>query len=149
MNSMRFGSRGGNGGVSARPATAALLSLLAALLVLVAAAPHARAQQSPSNGGWRDVNLAEYRQHLQDLDSVVADCQAQLKLKKPAPASNNACDPERVGPNDRVQSPGAAGSEPREVRYAWLRAVLILAGNKRGAAQSAVAGAPASVTANR
>ena len=133
----------GNGGVLARPASAVLLSLVAALLAPVAAAPHARAQQSPSNAGWRDVNLAEYRQHLEDLDSVVADCQAQLKLKKPAPANNNACDPNRVGPNDRVQSPGAAGSEPREVRYDWLRAVLTLAGSKVGAAQPAVAGAPA------
>ncbi len=75
---------------------------------------------------------------------MVADCQAQLKLKKPAPASNNACDPDRVGPNDRVQGPGATGSEPREVRYDWLRAVLTLAGSKGSAAQPAVAGAPAS-----
>ncbi|MGD0741446.1 MAG: DUF4129 domain-containing protein [Terracidiphilus sp.] len=143
MNSMRFGSRGGNGGGSAGLAPVASLLLVAALLVPEAAAPHAHAQQPPSNGGWRDVNLAEYRQHLQDLDSVVADCQAQLKLKKPASASNNACDPNRVGPNDRVQSPGAAGSEPREVRYDWLRAVLTLAGSKGSASQPA-AGAPAS-----
>ena len=143
MNWMRFGSRGGSGGVPARLAPAASLSLVAALLVLATAVPHAHAQQSSSNAGWRDVNLAEYRQHLEDLDSVVADCQAQLKLKKPAPANNNACDPNRVGPNDRVQGQGAAGSEPREVRYDWLRAVLTLAGSKVGAAQPAVARAPA------
>ncbi|MGB0080238.1 MAG: DUF4129 domain-containing protein [Terracidiphilus sp.] len=140
---MRFGSRAVNGGVLARPASAALLWLVAALLAPRAAAPYVHAQQSPSNGDWRDVNLAEYRQHLENLDSVVANCHAQLKLKKPAPANNNACDPNRVGPNDRVQSPGAAGSEPREVRYDWLRAVLSLAGSKVGAAQPAVAGAPA------
>jgi hypothetical protein len=115
-----------------------------ALLAFATAVPRARAQQSPSDASWRDVNLAEYRQHLEDLDSVVAECQAQLKLKKPAPAGNNACDPDRVGPNDRVQSPGAAESEPREVRYDWLRTVLTLAGGKGSAAPPAVAGAPAS-----
>ncbi len=120
-----------------RPAV--LLSLVAALLVPAAAAPHARAQQSPSNSGWRNVNLAEYRQHLESLDSVIADCQAQLKLKSPPPAGNNACDPDRVGPDDRVQVPGA---EPREVRYDWLRTVLKHAGNKDGAAQPVIVGAP-------
>ena len=140
MNSMRFGSRGGNGGGSTGLAPVASLLLVAALLVPEAAAPHAHAQQPPSNGGWRDVNLAEYRQHLQDLDSVVADCQAQIKLKKPAPA-NNACDPDRVGPNDRVQAPG---SQAREVRYDWLRAALTLAGKNSGAAKPRIAKAPAS-----
>jgi hypothetical protein len=120
-----------------------LLSLVAALLVPAAAVPHARAQQIPSNPGWRNVNLAEYRQHLNALDSVVADCQAQLKLIKPAPAGNNACDPDRVGPNDRVQGPGPAASEAREVRYDWLRAVLNRAGQKGSVAQPVVAGAPA------
>jgi hypothetical protein len=120
-------------------APVALLSLVAALLVAAAAVPHARAQQFPANSGWRDVNLAEYRQHLEALDSVVADCQAQVKLKKPAPANNNACDPDRVGPNDRVQGPG---TEAREVRYDWLRTVLIHAGNEGSAGQPVVVGAP-------
>jgi hypothetical protein len=110
-----------------------------ALLVL-AAVPHARAQQFPSNAGWRDVNLAEYRQHLDALDNLVADCQAQLKLKKPAPAHNNACDPDRVGPDDRVQGPG---TEAREVRYDWLRTVLNHAGNG-SAGQPVVVGAHSS-----
>jgi hypothetical protein len=115
---------------------------LAALLVPAAAMPHARAQQFPSNAGWRDVDLAQYRQHLYALDGVVADCQAQLKLGKPALANNNACNPDRVGPNDRVQWPGAAASQAREVRYDWLRSVLSRAGNKGGAGQPVVAGAP-------
>jgi len=118
-----------------------LLSLAAALLAAAAAVPHARAQRVPSNPGWRDVNLAEYRQHLDALDSVVADCQAQLQIKKPVPANNNACDPDRVGPNDRVQGPGAALSQAREVRYDWLRSVLIHAGSKGSAAQPVVVGA--------
>jgi hypothetical protein len=142
MNSMRSGSRKWNGGEPARLATVALLSLVAALFVPATAVPHAHAQQLPSNASWRDVNLAEYRQHLDALDGVVADCQAQLKLKKPAPTNNNACDPDRVGPNDRVQGPGAAASQAREVRYDWLRSVLIHAGDKGSAAQPAVAGLP-------
>jgi hypothetical protein len=99
---MRSGSREWNGGVAklvafALPGFAALLSFIAACLGATVAVPHARAQEISGNPGWRDVNLAEYRQHLEALDSVVADCQAQLKLNKPAPANNNACDPNRVG----------------------------------------------------
>jgi hypothetical protein len=124
-------------------APVALLSLVAALLVPAAAAPHAHAQQFPSNAGWRDVNLAEYRQHLDALDSVVAACQAQISLKIPPPAGNNACDPDRVGPNDRVQVPGATDSQPREVRYDWLRTVLIHAGNKGSTGLPVIMGAPA------
>jgi hypothetical protein len=143
MSSMRPGSRGGNSGAPAKLAPVALRSLVAALLVTTAAVPHACAQQIPGNPGWRDVNLAEYRQHLQALDGVVADCQAQIKSNKPAAANNNACDPDRVGPDDRVQVPGAA-SQPREVRYDWLRAVLIRAVNISGAGQPVVIAAPSS-----
>ncbi len=103
-----------------------------AALALAATSPHARAQQIPSRSGWRDVNLTEYLQHLSALDNVVADCQAQIKLNKPAPANNNACDPNRVGPDDHVQIPGAPASQPREVRYDWLHAVLNRAGKKDG-----------------
>jgi hypothetical protein len=121
-----------------------LLSLGAALLGPVASVQHARAQQLPSNAGWRDVTLAEYRQHLDALDGVVADCQAQLKLNQPAPANNNGCDSDRVGPDDRVQWPGGAGSQSREVRYDWLRTALNRAGNRDGAGKPVVVGAPSS-----
>jgi hypothetical protein len=141
---MRSGSREWNGGVAklvafALPGFAALLSFIAACLGATVAVPHARAQEISGNPGWRDVNLAEYRQHLEALDSVVADCQAQLKLNKPAPANNSACDPNRVGPNDRVQVPG---TQAREVRYDWLRTVLIHAGDKGSTNPSVVVGAP-------
>jgi hypothetical protein len=104
----------------------------AAALAFAAASPHVRAQQIPSSSGWRDVSLAEYLQHLDALDGVVADCQAQIKLNKPAPASNNACDPNRVGLDNRVLVPGAPASQPREVRYDWLRAALSRAEKKDG-----------------
>jgi hypothetical protein len=115
-----------------------------ALLVLAAVMPHARAQQLSANADWRDVNLDEYRQHLKALDGVVAECQAQLKLKQTPPAKNNTCDSDRVGPNDRVQVPGAATSQAREVRYDWLRTVLDHAENKGGATQPIVLGAASS-----
>ena len=63
---------------------------------------------------------------------------------RPAPANNIACDPDRVGPNDRVQGPGATASQAREVRYDWLRSVLIHAGDKGSAAQPVAVGAHSS-----
>jgi hypothetical protein len=42
-----------------------------------------------------------------------------------------------------VQWPDAAASQAREVRYDWLRTVLIQAGNKSSSAQPVVAGSPA------
>jgi hypothetical protein len=113
----------------------------AAVLALAATVPHARAQQIPSSSGWRDVSLAEYLQHLQTLEGAVANCGAQLKLKTSPPAAGNACDPDRVGPNDRVHWPGAPASQPREVRYDWLRAVLSRAGKKGGSAPAVGLGA--------
>jgi Domain of unknown function (DUF4129) len=143
MSLMRFAWRGGNGGV-VKLAPVVLLSLIAALLVPAAAGPHALAQQLPSHAGWRDVNLAEYRQHLEALEGAVAGCQAQVKLNQPAPAKNNACDPDRVGPDDRVQWPGGAASQAREVRYDWLRTLLNHAENKGIAGKPVVVGAPSS-----
>ncbi len=115
-----------------------------AWVVLAAAMPLARAQQAASSSGFRDVNLAQYRQHLDELDGVVGDCAAQLKLKTPPPANENACDPGRVGSDDRVAGLAGAGSEPREVRYDWLRSVLSAAGKKGSGAASVVLGAHAS-----
>ena len=71
--------------------------------------PLTRAQQIVSSPGFRDVNLAQYRQHLDALDGVVAACAVQLKLKTTPPANENACDPERVGSDDRVAGPGRRG----------------------------------------
>jgi hypothetical protein len=118
---------------------AAPAALAAALLALAATMPHSRAQQVPSSSGWRDVNLSEYVQHLEALEGVVADCGKQLSLKTPPPAHDNACDPNRVGPDDRVEWPGAAAS--REVRYDWLRAALRRATKKDNRKPAVVLGA--------
>jgi Domain of unknown function (DUF4129) len=127
------------------------VAVWAALAIALAAS--ARAQQS--DAGWRDVTLAEYRQHLLDLDALVAACQKQFDAQKaaasgtknssPAPgnpgANPGACDPKSVGPDDRVARPTGAGSQPREVRYDWLRNVLSLAGGHAPASQPTVLGA--------
>lgn len=129
-------SRASSFAAPARLAALALLSLAAAVLP-------ARALQVSSSAGWHDVDLAGYRQHLQALEGVVTDCAAQLALKQPPPASQNACDPDRVGPDDRVAWPAAAGSAPREVTYDWLRSVLDFAGSKDNRAPAAAPGAHA------
>lgn len=110
------------------------------LLALLAAAPHARAQDTNTDAGWRDVSVAEYRQHLHDLDALVAACQAQWAAHATQQKIQEACDAGRVGPNDRVLWPGGAESGRREVRYDWLRAALDRAAGKNAAAQPTMAG---------
>lgn len=112
--------------------------VIAMLLALAMAARPAFAQSLAADNGWHNVNLAEYRQHLEDLDGVVSSCVAQRKLKTPPPANNNACDPNRVGPDDRVSGAVQADSQPREVRYDWLRTVLASAAGKAAPPQSGV-----------
>jgi uncharacterized protein DUF4129 len=117
---------------------AALPALAALLLVIVAMARPVRAQVISADAGWRDVSVAEYEQHLQKLDGLVSNCQAQHSLKSPAPAGNDACDPKLVGPDDRVQGAVAGDKEPRQVRYDWLRSLLARAGRGGSPAQPPV-----------
>ena len=93
-----------------------------ALLALACAALPMHAQQLTADAGWRDVSLAEYHQQLLNLDALVAACQAQHQKRDAAQpkgaAQNNAhefraCDPARIGPDDHVQLPPAAGADPR------------------------------------
>ena len=67
-----------------------------------------RALQFPTGASWREVNLAEYRQHLEDLDGLVAACQTQRAKKQAAPANSDACDPRQIGQDDRVHWPAAS-----------------------------------------
>ncbi len=113
-----------------------------ALFALSAAAPLVTpSQQLPSGTGWRDVTLAQYQQHLADLDSLVAACQNQRSHPATAQSSFPACDPAWIGPDDRVQLPSGAALKSREVRYDWLRSVLARAANKSGAAPPGIFGA--------
>jgi hypothetical protein len=105
-------------------------------LVLLCAAPHARSQEFVADAGWRDVSLAEYRQHLEDLDVLVSSCQA-AQAKKDAAQMSSACNPKQIGPDNRVHWQAGAAAETREVRYDWLRAALGFASKKDHPAQTA------------
>lgn len=127
MSSLRTGPGEKQSKVALRPAAIALL--------VVAYLPLGQTQEVPSSAGFRDTDLAGYRQHLQQIDGIVADCTAQLKSKTTPTASEDACDPDRVGPNDRVQ--GAAGAaQAREIRFDWLRSALRRASGKGDEAAS-------------
>jgi hypothetical protein len=138
MSSLRPGS--GSWSSSAPPA------LVLALLALAAAARPTPAQAFGADAGWRDVSMAEYRLHLEDLDGVVVNCQTQRRIRsaapaKTAPASDDACDPARIGPDDRVHGLASGDALPREVRYDWLRSVLGRAENKGAQAKPIAIGA--------
>ena len=117
-----------------------------AAFFMLATIPLAHAQQSPSRSGFRDANVAEYRQHLQELDGVIANCAAQLKLKTPPPTNDDACDPSRVGPDDRLQGATGADQQAREIRYDWLRSALRRADGKSDGAAPFMFGAHKSAT---
>ena len=95
-------------------ACAALAVALAAALGAPTAYADAPAAQSANNG--REATLAEYRQHLVELNAVVEAC-AKARNSK-------ACNPALVGQDDRVPHSYAPSAERRQVRYNWLRALL-------------------------
>ena len=70
----------------------------------------------------RDVSIAQYREHLNELESVVAACAKDRNEK--------ACDPALVGDDDRVPLGKDAGAEPRRIRFDWLRALIARAQRK-------------------
>ena len=67
-------------------------------------------------GNWREASLAEYRQHLVELNAVVEACAKARDTK--------TCDPALAGQDDRVPLSNAPNAERRLVRYDWLRALL-------------------------
>jgi hypothetical protein len=101
-------------------AAAALAFVLAALLG--ASPARADAPSAPSAGPWRQASLAEYRQHLVELNALVTACARARDTK--------TCDPHLVGQDDRVPLRSASSAERRLVRYDWLRALLTKAQEK-------------------
>lgn len=89
---------------------------LLAVAALLVSAPAAWAA-SPA----ADQAFAAYRYHLAQLDEVLSTCQKQR--------TTQACDENLVGANDKVPWP-AGSSVRREIRYDWLRALLVRAGKK-------------------
>jgi hypothetical protein len=86
--------------------------LLAAFALLLSARFCAAADAPPVER----CDLASYRQHLQQLTTIIQTCSAQ---RSPA-----GCDPAQVGPDNEVTTPDGA----RLVHYGWLRQALTDAG---------------------
>lgn len=100
-------------------------SLAAMLCVGMAAwAPQAQAQgASPSAGSIAvqpDTSLGLYRQHIENLEAVVAACRKQR--------GRDACSPALVGSDDQVQWNSGGAVVERPIRYDWLRELLDRAG---------------------
>lgn len=103
--------------------------LILTIIALISSAP---AIPQSGAGKWHDVNLAEYRTHLESLDGVVTACQ---KLRKA-----QGCDSAMVGPDDRVQLPVNGAAARREVRYDWLRSLLQSAAGPERSSSSTLPG---------
>ena len=94
-----------------------LTALLSASPACNAADANAAAAQT--TGNVREATLAEYRQHLVQLNAVVAAC---AKAR-----DTNSCDPALVGQDDHVPLGNATNAERRLVRYNWLSELLLKA----------------------
>jgi hypothetical protein len=108
--------------------SAAILAALLAPAPIHAENPITAPPPTPQ-GRWHDASLDEYRTHLQDLLPIVASC-AQARDQK-------TCDPNLVGPDDRIPLTNAANPERRLIRYGWLRVLLSKAQEKDNAKDSA------------
>ena len=97
-------------------AAVALAALLGASAACNAADATAAAQPT---GNWRETTLAEYRQHLVELNGIVGACATARDAK--------SCDPALVGRDDHVALGNAPNAERRLVRYNWLRGLLLKA----------------------
>jgi len=95
----------------------ASLALTAAFAACVCVLP-ARADESAPEPekNVRESTLAEYRQHLIELNTVVETC-ARAR-------DNKSCDPELTGQDERVPLSNEPNAERRLVRYNWLRVLL-------------------------
>ena len=99
---------------------ASLAALLGASAACNAADASAASAQPTSNG--REATLADYRQHLVELNVVVVACAKARDAK--------TCDPALAGQNDHVPLGNAPNAERRLVRYNWLRVLLLKAQSK-------------------
>ena len=98
-------------------------ALVAALAVVLGPLPvHGDDSTPQPTKNAHDVSLADYRQHLVELNAVVEACAKARDTKN--------CDPALVGQNDRVTLGNTPNAERRLVRYGWLRALLLKAQSK-------------------
>jgi hypothetical protein len=64
----------------------------------------------------QNVSLAQYRDHLAELETLTAACAKGR--------NSETCDPALVGGDDRVSVGSGAQAQQRTVRYAWLRVLF-------------------------
>jgi hypothetical protein len=103
--------------LTTRSQLAGIALAVAAGLGVVSLPVRADTPAAPPTNNFREATLAEYRQHLAELNVVVEAC-AKARDKK-------SCDPALTGQDDRV--PLGNTPERRLVRYSWLRALLEVA----------------------
>jgi hypothetical protein len=106
--------------LTARSQLAGIALAVAAGLGVVSLPVRADTPAAPPANNFREATLAEYRQHLAELNVVVEAC-AKTRDKK-------SCDPALAGQDERV--PLSNTPERRLVRYNWLRALLEVAQSK-------------------
>ncbi len=106
--------------VRAQFAGLALAVALAAVVCVLPARADAPSAQPTKNV--REATLAEYRQHLVELNTVVETCAKARDTK--------SCDPALAGQDERVPLGNAPNAERRLVRYGWLRVLLATAQSK-------------------
>jgi len=97
-------------------AAVAMAALLGSSPTCSAADTAASAQPT---GSGSEATLAEYRQHLVELNGVVAACAKARDTK--------SCDPALVRQDDHVPLSNAPNAERRLVRYNWLRVLFLKA----------------------
>jgi hypothetical protein len=93
--------------------------MAAALVAFLGALPsgsEATASAAQPTRNVREASLAEYRQHLVELNTVVEACAKARDTK--------TCDPALTRQDDHVPLSNAPGAERRLVRYGWLRVLL-------------------------
>jgi hypothetical protein len=94
-----------------RAALVAAFAIVIGTLPAYGDAPAAQPSTSP-----REATLAEYRQHLVELNAIVEACAKARDTK--------SCDATLVGEDDRIPLTNALNAERRLVRYGWLRTLL-------------------------
>ncbi len=107
---------------------ALVLTLLQAPGILVCA--HA----ADANEGRYEASFNNYRKHLETLEALVNTCRKQRTME--------ACDPAQIGADDRVEWPSSGTTAEREIRYDWLRDLLLRAGRKEEQPKAGASPAP-------
>jgi Domain of unknown function (DUF4129) len=104
---------------SARQSSMSAIFLALSFVAMQAKAQTPALPPTQTSARARDVSMNEYRQHLTALSALVDTCATKR--------NTISCDPALVGPDDRVPLVIGSHSEPRLIRYGWLRILFLKA----------------------